>query len=183
MKISYLVVALVLLVSCRTQKKATAEYEAYMAEFGTNPNDKINAKGHKGELKNLPDQKTETEKAKTAGDSMEWPGEAKNTEPVEAKIIVKEEEATLLAGEDSKMEGFKYFVIIGSFANEVNARNYKAIMSEKGFTPSILENKSGYFRVAIFQSNSEEEARKKVHSVRAKYPEHKDVWLLSRSGK
>lgn len=110
---------------------------------------------------------------------LSWPSKNKDAEK---KIVMKEEEASILSGENADIDGFKYFVIIGSFANENNARNYKVTMAEKGFKPTILANTTGHFRVAVFYSNNEQEARAKITEIRNSYPQHQDVWLLNRKG-
>ncbi len=167
MRVLVLVGGLALLVGCKSQKKAASEYEAYLQET-SGSTEQVDME--KGKTKEISDADRTAEKdSETA-----WPGSPQK----ETKIVVKEEEASLLSGEDGSMGNSKYYVIIGSFANENNARNYKQTMSDKGFIPVILENKTGYYRVAIFNSDDESAARQKIHDIRSKYSEHSDVWLL-----
>lgn len=177
MKGLILVGGLVLLVGCKSHKKATAEYEAYLAEVKGSTEKVETERGEMNELStsDRSEGAQTNEDAQKATSTTQWPGQP---EAETKKIVVKQEEASLLSGEDGSMGNFKYYVIIGSFANENNARNYKQSMVDKGFTPVILENKSGYFRVSVYQTNEEAAARNQIQHIRNKYPEHMDVWLL-----
>lgn len=163
-KIGAIVFCGVLLVSCKTNKKAVADVDAFLAE-----------EANKTEAVNTSEKVDESDKKE-----MAWPVETESNSA--QKIVVKEEEASVLSGESAGIDAFKYFVIIGSFANENNARNYKVTMAEKGFKPTILTNTTGHFRVAVFYTNSEQEARTKIQEIRSKFPQHNDVWLLNRKG-
>lgn len=165
MKIGAIVLCGIVLVSCKTNKKATAEVDAFLAE-----------EADKTEAVNTSAKDNDT----TQKEELSWPTDDKSSST--QKIVMKEEEAHVLSGESAGIDAFKYFVIIGSFASENNAHNYKATMAEKGFTPTILSNNSGHFRVAVFYSNSEQEARTKIQEIRSKYAQHNDVWLLNRKG-
>lgn len=101
--------------------------------------------------------------------------------PVEEPIIVKEEEVEVIEEEKPPVKPtYDFFVIIGSFKNSENADRYKAVMADKGFNPVLLSTDSGFLRVAIEQTNSEVDARTFIKSIRDNYPEHKDVWLLKK---
>ena len=96
----------------------------------------------------------------------------------EAKpIVVKEEKVKVI---ESKDEAHKYYVIIGSFKVLNNAKNYKSTLTEEGFTPVILENENGLYRVSVSAYNEEMDARNKVGTIRDKYEKYNDTWLLIR---
>ncbi len=185
-RLTTVLVGVTLWVGCKSQKKISSEYEAFLADTQTEAQE---VSTEKTEAKALNSQEREEPKQ----DEIAWPTETPvaqttvvETAEVEAaveevKIVVKEEEATLLEGEDEAMDEYKYHVIIGSFANENNARNYKQTMAEKGFSATILENNSGYYRVSVFQTQSEADARQRIKTIRRNYPQHKDVWLLNRT--
>ncbi|MBN1925776.1 MAG: SPOR domain-containing protein [Prolixibacteraceae bacterium] len=100
---------------------------------------------------------------------------------VEEPIIVKEEEVEVIEEEKPPVKPtFDFFVIIGSFKNSDNAGQFKTKMAEKGFYPVLLSTDSGFIRVAVDQTNSEADARSFIKNIRAKYAEHKDVWLLKK---
>jgi cell division protein FtsN len=93
-------------------------------------------------------------------------------------IYMKTEEVSVAENEDQSKEGFAYYVIIGSFSKPENAGKFKIQLINKDFSPVLLNSESGYTRVAVDQTNSENEARDQIKIIRNKYPEHKDVWLL-----
>ncbi len=92
-------------------------------------------------------------------------------------IVIKEEKVKIIESND---DNFKYYVIIGSFKVLENARNYKSTLSSEGFTPVILENENGLFRVSVAAYNEETDARSKVGFIRNKYEKYNDTWLLIR---
>jgi len=75
---------------------------------------------------------------------------------------------------------YGYYVIIGSFRNIAGARQYSADLVKKGFTPAILENENGLFRISAGGYDEENAARARIAGIRAAYQEHSDVWLLIR---
>jgi cell division septation protein DedD len=75
---------------------------------------------------------------------------------------------------------YKYYVIIGSFKSVANAREYNVGLTKEGFTPAILENENGLFRISVGGYDDEKAARAKIAGIRATYEAHRDVWLLVR---
>jgi cell division protein FtsN len=75
---------------------------------------------------------------------------------------------------------YKYYVIIGSFRNIAGARQESADLLKKGFTPTILENEDGLYRISAGGYDEENSARARIAGIRAAYEEHRDVWLLVR---
>uniref|UniRef100_UPI0032166324 SPOR domain-containing protein n=1 Tax=uncultured Draconibacterium sp. TaxID=1573823 RepID=UPI0032166324 len=71
-----------------------------------------------------------------------------------------------------------FFVIIGSFGQLDNAKNYRTTLLEEGFTPIILHSETGYYRVCVNSYKSESEARSRVSQIRQAFPKYSDVWLL-----
>lgn len=92
------------------------------------------------------------------------------------KIVVKEEKVTVIDQDDKEV--FKYYVIIGSFRVLDNALNYKKQLFGEGFTPVLLENENGLYRVSVAAYNDEMPAREKIGNIRTKYDKYDDVWLL-----
>jgi len=74
----------------------------------------------------------------------------------------------------------RYYVIIGSFRVLDGARQWSSDMIKKGFTPEILENENGLFRISVGGFDDENAARARISGIRAMYEEHADVWLLVR---
>jgi len=75
---------------------------------------------------------------------------------------------------------YRYYVVIGSFKNISNARQQTVALVKEGLSPTILENENGLFRISAGGYNEENEARRRINEIRAKYANHKDVWLLRR---
>ncbi len=72
----------------------------------------------------------------------------------------------------------KYFIILGSFKEQQNALNMTESLASKGFSPRILKNEAGFFRVSGYDFDSEKAARIEIANIREKYPEYSDLWLL-----
>lgn len=98
-----------------------------------------------------------------------------NNEPV----AMRKEQVSFTTQEDkSQNESNNFFVILGSFSQLNNAKNYRETLLNKGFTPIILHSETGYYRVCVNSYQNESDARNRVGQVRQTYPEYSDVWLL-----
>jgi len=97
----------------------------------------------------------------------------------EKPIAVRKEQVTFTQQDDkSKNESNSYFVIIGSFSQLDNAKNYRETLLKEGFTPIILHSETGYYRVCVNSYNNEQEARTRISQVRQAFPKYSDIWLL-----
>lgn len=102
-------------------------------------------------------------------------------EPVadEKPIAVRKEQVSFTSETDqSANAGNTYFVILGSFGQLDNAKNYRSTLIDEGFTPIILHSETGYYRVCVNSYKAESEARGRVAQVRNAFPKYSDVWLL-----
>jgi cell division protein FtsN len=98
-----------------------------------------------------------------------------NNEPV----AMRKEQVSFTTQEDkSQNESNNFFVILGSFSQLNNAKNYRETLLNKGFTPIILHSETGYYRVCVNSYQNENDARTRVGQIRQTYPEYSDVWLL-----
>jgi len=94
-------------------------------------------------------------------------------------VTVRTESVTPVDRADTQtMYGF--YVIIGSFREIANARQYNTDLIAKGFSPVILASENGLFRVSVGGYNQEGDARRQIADIRARFAEHRDVWLLVR---
>ena len=106
------------------------------------------------------------------------------TEPVaatpdEKPISTKTEQVSFTQPEDrTGNESNTFFVIIGSFSQLDNAKNYRETLLNEGFTPIILHSETGYYRVCVNSYKNETEARTRVRELRQAFPKYSDVWLL-----
>ena len=98
-------------------------------------------------------------------------------ETTEAKVVVREEKVKAIESEPDKTN-YKFYVIIGSFRIIENAQNYKSQLIDEGFSPVILENENGLYRISVKASNEETIARNEIARIRNNYKQHIDVWLL-----
>ena len=99
----------------------------------------------------------------------------------EQPIAVRTEQITFTQQEDrSNNELNTFFVIIGSFNQLENAKNYRETLLGEGFIPIILHSETGYYRVCINSFKNEQEARSRITQVRQAFPKYADIWLLNK---
>lgn len=97
----------------------------------------------------------------------------------EKPIAVRKEQVSFTDQQDkAKNEANTYFVIIGSFSQLENAKNYRTTLLDEGFTPIILHSETGYYRVCVNSYKNETEARSRVAQIRTAFDKYADVWLL-----
>lgn len=97
----------------------------------------------------------------------------------EEPIAVRKEQVTFTKQEDkSNNEINSFFVILGSFSQLENARNYRDQLVDEGFTPIVLHSETGYYRVCVNSYQQETEARNRISQIRQAFPKYSDVWLL-----
>ncbi|WP_321348037.1 SPOR domain-containing protein [uncultured Draconibacterium sp.] len=102
-------------------------------------------------------------------------------EPVvdEKPIAMRKEQVSFTSETDQTANaGNTFFVILGSFSQLDNAKNYRTTLIDEGFTPIILHSETGYYRVCVNSYKAETEARGRVAQVRNAFPKYSDVWLL-----
>jgi cell division protein FtsN len=94
-------------------------------------------------------------------------------------VSMRKEQVSFTTQEDkARNETNNFFVILGSFGELNNAKNYRETLLNKGFTPIILHSETGYYRVCVNSYQAEGEARNRVAQIRKTYPEFADAWLL-----
>ena len=101
----------------------------------------------------------------------------KTAEPVR-EVVVREEKVKVVDNADQTF--YSYYVILGSFKILDNAKNFRSQLSNEGFTPVILENEHGLYRVSVTSTNDEQAARNRIAQIRSNYAQYSDVWLLAR---
>ena len=100
----------------------------------------------------------------------------KGDQQVKDTVTVREEK--LVETPESPVPKEKYFVIIGSFRVPENVAKYMQQIRDEGFSPFVLRNEEGLYRVAVFSYDDEQRAREKVHAIWKAFPQHGDTWLL-----
>lgn len=97
----------------------------------------------------------------------------------DSPIAVRKEQISFTQQDDkTQNETNSFFIIIGSFSQLDNAKNYRETLLSEGFTPIILHSETGYYRVCINSYKNEQEARSRIAQVRQAFPKYSDVWLL-----
>ncbi len=107
----------------------------------------------------------------------------------EAQAKAKAEEERLAAAAKAREERVKvietksttegkFHVIVGSYKSIENARSASETAINQGFTPSIMENEEGMYRVAVFNATTENAARKRLAQIKMKFATYSDAWLL-----
>lgn len=115
--------------------------------------------------------------------------EAAKKAMAEAKAKAAAEEAAIAAAAKAREEKVKvvetktavagkYHVVVGSFKSLANAKAASDIVANLGYTPSIMENEEGLYRVAVYNAETEDTARKKLAQIKMKYSQYADAWLL-----
>jgi len=127
----------------------------------------------KPEVKYVPP--SEQPKVFTVPETTE-PAKPATTEPA---VSMRKEQVTFTdAADKSGNESNTYFVILGSFGQLDNAKNFRETLLNEGFTPIILHSETGYYRVCVNSYKSEAEARSRVKEVRNAFSKYADLWLL-----
>lgn len=99
--------------------------------------------------------------------------------PEEESVSMRKEQVSFTQQTDRENnETNTFFVIVGSFSQLENAKNYRETLLDEGFTPIILHSETGYYRICVNSYKREQEARTRVSQVRQKYPKYSDIWLL-----
>ena len=120
----------------------------------------------------------EIQKSAAELNSVPVNAETEEKEPGEEAIVELEEK--LVEVEEEPPAEFRYFVIIGSFRIKDNAIQYQETIGEKGFSPVLLRNEAGLYRVSVKATDDISEARNEIRRIRGEYAEHGDTWLLIR---
>ena len=96
----------------------------------------------------------------------------------EPSVEITEVEEKLVPINEILPDSHFYFVIIGSFRNQDNAKKYQIQIFKEGFTSEILKNEAGLYRVSVMATDEIGTARDDVRRIRRIFPEYSDTWLL-----
>ncbi|HSO88821.1 MAG TPA: SPOR domain-containing protein [Draconibacterium sp.] len=104
---------------------------------------------------------------------------AKPAATEDKSVSLRKESVTFTeAADKTGNEANTYFVILGSFGQLDNAKNFRETLLNEGFTPIILHSETGYYRVCVNSYKGEAEARSRVTEIRQAFPKYSDLWLL-----
>lgn len=105
-------------------------------------------------------------------------------QPVQKKTLapagpIREVEEKLVPVEQKAPDPHKYFVVIGSFRNQDNAKKYQSQLELDGFASSeLLRNEAGLYRVSVMATDEIDKARVEIRRIRNLFPKYFDTWLL-----
>lgn len=106
----------------------------------------------------------------------EVPVEVEQEPVVEEKAIVTRSEAfTVPEGQDTQVMNRNFHVVVGSFRNKSNADGLFATLRSEGYSPAIVVNEQGMYRVLIVSCDNYQEARAQLSSIRSRFA---DAWVL-----
>jgi cell division protein FtsN len=138
----------------------------------------FSCKTTKKTAKTVPNAQTSTT-APTKVFSVPQTNESKSQTITEKPITSRKEQITFTQQEDKTAnESNSYFVIIGSFSQLENAKNFRTTLISEGFTPIIVHSETGYYRVCVNSYKNETSARERIAQIRTNYPKYADTWLL-----
>ncbi|MCX6228641.1 MAG: SPOR domain-containing protein [Bacteroidia bacterium] len=97
-----------------------------------------------------------------------------------SSVKSREEHITAAKGEASDLGSKRFYIILGSFGVYENAQKFKKTLASEGFSPGILINEKGLYRVCAQSYDDESAARSKMGDIRQQYTKYADLWLLIR---
>ena len=98
----------------------------------------------------------------------------------EAKEEVKENEVTrnenfsLVDGDKDALK-YKYYVVVGSFTKQTNAKGLQSTLITEGNKAIIVINEKGMYRVLIYSFNDYNLAHARIRAIANRFP---DAWVL-----
>jgi len=98
----------------------------------------------------------------------------------EAKEEVKENEVTrnenfsLVDGDKDALK-YKYYVVVGSFTKQTNAKGLQSTLITEGNKAIIVINEKGMYRVLISSFNDYNLAHARIRAIANRFP---DAWVL-----
>jgi len=91
--------------------------------------------------------------------------------------IIKDSDIETVTPDNLGSEYKNYYLVIGSFKNQKNAKKLRTKMKSKGYNSEILQNRKNYFRVVIGGYDTADKAIEGYQNfVSSKNKE--DIWLL-----
>ncbi len=105
---------------------------------------------------------------------------AENKSSGSATVDVRSEQIVAIDYSKPKANSEIYFVILGSFRVLENAKKFQNQLRNEGFTPNVLQNYKGLYRISVYSYDDIDLARAKVVSIRNKHSKYSDAWVLRR---
>lgn len=96
-------------------------------------------------------------------------------EEQEKAIVTRTESFTVPEGQDTQVMNRNFHIVVGSFRNKSNADGLQATLRSEGYSPAIVVNEQGMYRVLIVSCDNYQEARAQLSSIRSRFA---DAWVL-----
>jgi cell division protein FtsN len=117
--------------------------------------------------------KPEATKSETVAKSY-----TKSSNSSSSSIKGKEERIKAANGEASDLGSKRFYIILGSFGVYENAQRFKKQLAADDFSPGILVNEAGLYRVCVNSYDEEDAARSRLGEIRQNFTKFSDAWLL-----
>lgn len=93
--------------------------------------------------------------------------ESAAVETIKQDAQTKSESVEVVFGDASNLKN--YNVIVGVFSKIDNAKNYYTRMADRGYTPLVVMNPNGLYRVVAYSSDSAAQALEQRNYIRTTY--------------
>ncbi len=118
----------------------------------------------------------ETTQENVTDDSTDVVDESEKVEENENKVAVVTEEANETAVNEKTQK--KYYVIVGSFTKETNAKELHSKLKKSGMPSEVLDAENNFRRVSKKSFDTRAEALKELKKVQTK-DKQIDAWILT----
>jgi len=95
-------------------------------------------------------------------------------EEVKENEVTRNENFSLVDGDKDALK-FKYYVVVGSFTKQTNAKGLQTSLITEGNKAIIVVNEKGMYRVLISSFNDYNLAHARIRAIANRFP---DAWVL-----
>ncbi len=88
--------------------------------------------------------------------------------------VTRNENFSLVDGGDGALN-YKYYVVVGSFGKQTNAKGLQSTLKAEGNQAIIVVNEKGMYRVLISAYNDYKQAHVRIKEISNRFP---DAWVL-----
>ena len=97
-------------------------------------------------------------------------------EEVKENEVTRNENFSLVDGDKDALK-YKYYVVVGSFTKQTNAKGLQSTLITEGNKAIIVVNEKGMYRVLISSFNDYNMAHGRIRAIADRFP---DAWVLVR---
>ena len=95
-------------------------------------------------------------------------------EEVKEAEVTRNENFSLVDGDKDALK-YKYYVVVGSFTKQTNAKGLQSSLITEGNKAIIVVNEKGMYRVLISSFNDYNLAHARIRTIASRFP---DAWVL-----